>query len=265
MASMTARDVTGGGAGSVQDVQELLLRWRRDGDESARESLLERYMPLARKLARRYGHSSEPFEDLLQVATVGLLKAMDRYDVERGSRFQSFAIPTILGEMRRYFRDSGWAVHVPRSAQERALKVRQAQEQLANEHGRSPTVNELAQYLELEAEDVLDALQAIQGYQTVSLEAPRSGEDAQAPSYAESIGHEDERYELVELDAMVSGALGKISPRERLILHLRFADDLTQTEIAERVGVSQMQVSRLLRRSIDELRALTSEPTPEEV
>jgi RNA polymerase sigma-B factor len=259
MASMTAKPRIGTTTGAAQDAQVLFLCWKREGDESARELLVERYMPLARKLARRYGRSSEPFEDLVQVATVGLLKAMERFEPERGSAFQSFAIPTILGEMRRYFRDSGWAVHVPRSAQERALKVRDAEERLANEHGRSPTVNELAQYLELDTEEVLDALQAIQGYQAVSLEAPRGSDSTEAPSYAESIGAEDERYELVELDAMVSSALAQISPRDRLILQLRFVDDLTQTQIAERVGISQMQVSRLLRRSIDQLRALTSE------
>jgi RNA polymerase sigma-B factor len=258
MASLTAKPRIGAVTGVSQDTEELFSCWKRDGDESARELLVGRYMPLARKLARRYGRSSEPFEDLAQVATMGLLKAMDRYDPERGA-FQSFAIPTILGEMRRYFRDCGWAVHMPRSAQERALKVRDAQEQLADASGRSPTVNELSQYLELDTEEVLDALQAIQSYQAVSLEAPRGNDSTESPSYAETIGEEDERYELVELDAMVSSALREISPRERLILHLRFVDDLTQTQIAERVGISQMQVSRLLRRSIEQLRELTSE------
>jgi RNA polymerase sigma-B factor len=258
MASLTAKPRIGVVTGVSQDTEELFSCWKRDGDESARELLVERYMPLARKLARRYGRSSEPFEDLAQVATMGLLKAIDRYDPERGA-FQSFAIPTILGEMRRYFRDCGWAVHMPRSAQERALKVRDAQEQLADASGRAPTVNELSQYLELDTEEVLDALQAIQSYQAVSLEAPRGNDSTEAPSYAETIGEEDERYELVELDAMVSSALREISPRERLILHLRFVDDLTQTQIAERVGISQMQVSRLLRRSIEQLRELTSE------
>ena len=137
-------------------------------------------MPLARGLARRYGRSSEPFEDLLQVASLGLLKALDRFDPERGHPFSSFAVPTILGEMRRYFRDSGWAVHVPRGAQERALKVRDAQERLANEHGRAPTVNQLAEYLEIDTEDVIDALQAIQAYETLSLDAPRPGADGEA-------------------------------------------------------------------------------------
>jgi RNA polymerase sigma-B factor len=243
------------------DPRQLFVRWQRDGDAAAREELLTRFMPLARSLARRYGRSSEPFEDLLQVASLGLLKAMDRYDVERGHPFQSFAVPTILGEMRRYFRDSGWAVHVPRGAQERALKVRDAQERIANERGHAPTANQLAEYLELDSEEVIDALQAIQAYETVSLDAPRPGADDDAgAAYGDSIGGEDERYELVELDATVAAVLGHIPPRERTILKMRFVEDLTQTEIAERVGISQMQVSRLLRRSLDQLRTLTHAP-----
>jgi RNA polymerase sigma-B factor len=242
------------------DTTELFVRWQRDGDQSARESLIERFMPLTRSLTRRYGRSSEPFEDLLQVASLGLLKAIDRYDAERGYPFQSFAVPTILGEMRRYFRDSGWAIHVPRGAQERALKVRDAQERISNESGRAPSVNQLAQYLELDTEDVIDALQAIRAYETVSLDAPRGGGEEETVAYGDSIGKEDERYELVELDATVSSALGHLPARDRLVLHLRFVEDLTQTEIAEQVGISQMQVSRLLRRSLEQLRSLTDAP-----
>ena len=242
---------------SVEDVAELFERLRRDGDPFAREALVRRFMPLARRLARRYERSSEPFEDLLQVASLGLLKALDRFDPKRGHPFSSFAVPTILGEMRRYFRDSGWAVHVPRGTQERALKVRDAQERLANNRGRAPTVNQLAEYLEFDTEEVIDALQAIQAYETLSLDAPRPGADGDVVAYGDSVGKEDERYELVELDATVTAVLGHIPPRERLILRMRFVDDLTQTEIAERVGISQMQVSRLLRRSLDQLRTLT--------
>src|ERR1700730_4732994 len=243
--------------GAAKDSQELFARWQRDRDPHAREALVEQFMPLARSLARRYGRSSEPFEDLLQVASLGLLKALDRYDADRGHPFPSFAVPTILGEMRRYFRDSGWAVHVPRGAQERALKVRDAQERLANERGRAPSVNQLAEYLEFDTEHVIDALQAIRAYETVSLDAPRPGADGDVVAYGDSVGKEDDRYELVELDATVTAVLGHIPPRERLILRMRFVDDLTQTEIAERVGISQMQVSRLLRRSLDQLRMLT--------
>jgi RNA polymerase sigma-B factor len=243
-----------------EEISDLFARWQQAGDHSAREALVRRFMPLARSLARRYGRSSEPFEDLLQVASLGLLKAIDRYDAERGHAFQSFAVPTILGEMRRYFRDSGWAIHVPRGAQERALKVRDAQERIANERGHAPTVYQLAEFLEIDTEQVIDALQAIQAYETVSLDAPRPGGDDETASYGELIGSEDDRYELVELDATLASVLGQIPARERLILRMRFMDDLTQTEIAERVGISQMQVSRLLRRSLDQLRELTQAP-----
>jgi RNA polymerase sigma-B factor len=242
--------------GKKDALHELFERWQRDRDTAAREALVRLYMPLTRGLARRYGCSSEPFEDLLQVASLGLIKALDRFDPERGHQFPSFAVPTILGEMRRYFRDSGWAVHVPRGAQERALKVRDAQERLSNEHGRAPTANQLAEYLEFDLEDVIDALQAIQAYETVSLDAPRPRGDSEVVAYGDTVGQDDERYELVELDATVTAVLGHIPPRERAILRMRFLEDLTQTEIAERVGISQMQVSRLLRRSLEQLRTL---------
>lgn len=240
----------------TNDEAKLFAR-HEQGDRVAREELVRRFMPLARSLARRYDRSSEPFEDLLQVASLGLLKALDRFDPSLGHPFASFAVPTILGEMRRHFRDAGWSVHVPRGSQERALKVRDAQERLANTRGRAPTVNELAEYLELDQEEVIDALQAIQAYESLSLDAPRPGATDEATSYGEAMGEEDARYELVELDATVSAVLGRIPQRERQILRMRFVDDLTQTEIAARVGISQMQVSRLLRRSLDQLRALT--------
>lgn len=246
------------GPAAPNDVRGLFVRWQRDRDPAAREALVRQFMPLARGLARRYGRSSEPFEDLLQVASLGLLKALDRYDTDRGP-FPSFAVPTILGEMRRYFRDSGWAVHVPRGAQERALKVRDAQERLANENGRAPTVNQLAEYLEFDVEDVIDALQAVQAYDTLSLDAPRPRADGEVVAYGDTLGQDDERYELVELDATVSAVLGHVPARERAILRMRFVEDLTQTEIAERVGISQMQVSRLLRRSLEQLRTLTQD------
>jgi RNA polymerase sigma-B factor len=239
------------------ELDELFRLWQQHGDQGARDALVRRFMPLARKLARRYTRSSEPFEDLMQVASLGLLKALDRFDTGRGHPFASFAVPTILGEVRRYFRDCGWSVHVPRGDQERALKVRDAQETFANEHGRAPTVNQLAEYLELDTEHVINALQAVQAYETLSLDAPRPGVENDAMTYGEAIGQEDERYELVELDATVVAALAYVPERDRLMLHMRFVEDLTQTEIAARVGISQMQVSRLLRRALDRLRALT--------
>ncbi len=239
------------------DYDSLFERWQEQGDATAREALVDQFMPLARSLARRYDRSSEPYEDLLQVAALGLLKAIDRFDRSRGPSFASFAIPTILGEMRRYFRDSGWSLHVPRGDKERALKVRDAQEAFANAHGHAPTVNQLAQFLELDDEQVIDALLAIQAYESLSLDAPRPGAEDEAITYGDAVGEDDARYELVELDATVVAVLDQIPVRERQILRMRFIDGLTQTQIAARVGVSQMQVSRLLRRSLDQLRDLT--------
>jgi RNA polymerase sigma-B factor len=232
------------------------------GDTHAREALVARFMPLARSLARRYDHASEPFDDLLQVAHVGLLKALDRFEPERGIPFQSFAIPTILGEVRRYFRDSGWSVHVSRSSQERALKLRTAQQQLANRWGRAPTVNELAEFLELSTEEILEVLQIVQAYEATSLDAPQPGGADDPLQFADAMGRVDERYELIELDATLVSVLGQIPTRERAILRMRFVEDLTQTEIAERVGVSQMQVSRLLRQTLARLRALAEGSAP---
>ncbi|HEX4564850.1 MAG TPA: SigB/SigF/SigG family RNA polymerase sigma factor [Solirubrobacteraceae bacterium] len=237
----------------------LFGAWR-GGDSRARDALVHRFMPLARALARRYDHASEPFDDLLQVAHVGLLKALDRFDPELGFPFQSFAIPTILGEVRRYFRDAGWSVHVSRSSQERALKLRTAQTQLAGRWGRAPTVNELAEYLELDTEEVVEVLQVVQAYEAASLDAPQPGGAEDPLQYADAIGRVDERYELIELDATLVAVLGQIPARERSILRMRFVEDLTQTEIAARVGVSQMQVSRLLRQTVARLRALAEAP-----
>jgi RNA polymerase sigma-B factor len=242
---------------STEDLEPLFRAWQQDGDRRAREALVARFTPLARSLARRYDRSSEPFEDLLQVAMLGLLKAIERFDPDRGNAFASFAVPTILGEMRRYFRDSGWSVHVPRSLKERSLQVGEAQEALTRERGRAPTVGELATYLELSVEEVGEALQTARAYDVTSLDAPRCGEDGESQSYEETIGQTDRRYELVELDATISSAIDEIPARERRILHMRFVEELTQAEIAARIGISQMQVSRLLRRSLDRLRALT--------
>lgn len=245
-----------GAAHTAVEPLELFVAWQREGDRLAREQLIERYMPLARRLARRYARSSEPFEDLLQVAFVGLVHAVDRYDVDRGRPFATFAVPTILGEIRRYFRDAGWALHVPRAAKERALEVRDAVERLRSTHGRSPTVNQLAEYLELDIEQVLDAMSAMDAYEACSLDAPRPSEDGTGASYAETLGNTDERFELIECDVTLRTAIANMPERDRLILRMRYAEDMTQAQIAERIGVSQMQVSRLLRRSLERLRML---------
>ena len=239
------------------DNTKLFIRWQEHGDQRAREELVERFLPLARNLARRYAGAREPFDDLLQVASLGLVKAIDRFDVNRGAAFSSFAVPTILGELKRYFRDLGWSVHVPRGAQEQALKVQEAQERLTSRTGRPPTVNELAEYLELEVEAVLDALETAAAHHSASLDAPREDRDDESGSLVDVFGQEDARYELVEETATISVAARELSPRERRVLALRFAGDMTQTQIAQEIGVSQMQVSRILRRALTELRELT--------
>jgi len=241
------------------DSVELFARWRRFRDRRARDELIERFLPLARKLARRYVQSSEPYEDLVQVASLGLVKAVERFDPDRGFAFSSFAVPTIVGELKRYFRDTAWALHVDRGAQERVRRITDAQQKLSSRTGRMPTVDELAQYLEMSQEAVLDGLQTAEAYGAVSLDAPLAGEEDEETSRLDAIGEEDERLDLVDQHATIFAAARHLPNREREILFLRFGEDLTQSEIAERVGVSQMQVSRLLRRSLQRLRELTEE------
>jgi RNA polymerase sigma-B factor len=239
---------------------ELFVRWQQSGDHRAREELVSRFLPLARNLARRYAGAREPFDDLLQVASLGLVKAIDRFDIERGAAFSSFAVPTILGELKRYFRDLGWSVHVPRGAQEQALKVQEAHERLTTKTGRPPTVNELAEYLELTVEDVLDALETAAAHHSTSLDAPREDRDSgESGSLADMFGEDDRHYELVDETVTISAAAHHLSARERRVLALRFVKDMTQTQIAQEIGVSQMQVSRILRRALNRLRELTED------
>lgn len=241
------------------DTAELFERWQDRGDERARELLVERFMPVARKLAWRYRGAREPLEDLVQVASVGLLNAIDRFDATRGTSFTSFAVPTMIGEIKRYFRDLGWSVHVPRSSQELALKVENAQRKLMPTIGRSPTVHELAQYLELSIEDVLDALEASAAHHSTSLDAPREDGGEELGTLADSLGADDERFELIEFGATLAPAARQLSQRERRVLALRFLEDRTQSEIAEQIGVSQMQVSRILRQSVARLGELVAD------
>jgi RNA polymerase sigma-B factor len=255
---MSATSNTGGPTNEVSSAL-LFQRWRRHKDRQARDELIERFLPLARKLARRYVQSTEPYEDLVQVASLGLVKAVERFDPDRGFAFSSFAVPTIVGELKRYFRDTAWALHVDRGAQERARKITDAQQKLSSRSGRMPTVDELAQYLEISQEEVLDGLQTAEAYGAVSLDAPLSNEDDEESSRLDAIGGADERLELVDDHATIFAAARHLPTREREILYLRFGEDLTQSEIAERVGVSQMQVSRLLRRSLHRLRDLTGD------
>ena len=240
-----------------EDLQ-LLQKYHGEGDESARDELVERMLPVVRQLARRYQRGSEQLDDLIQVGCLGLVKAIDRFDMERGSPFMRYAVPTILGEIKRHFRDTGWAAHVPRGMQERVMDLKTAMEELGSRLGRSPSPTELAGELGVGPEEVLEAMEAATAYAAVSLDAPRPGDDGSAETYAESVGDEDERYDLVEDAATVLPALGVLPERERLIVHLRFAEDLTQSEIAERIGVSQMHVSRLLRRALARVRTVAT-------
>ncbi|HEX5225315.1 MAG TPA: SigB/SigF/SigG family RNA polymerase sigma factor [Solirubrobacteraceae bacterium] len=232
--------------------EELFAR-SSSGDGAAREELIVRFMPLARRLARRYWRSSLPVEDLTQVANLALVKAVDRYDPSRERTFEAFAIPTILGELRRFFRDTSWSVHVTRSAQERSMQVHQAIATLARETGRPPTARQLGEYLELDEEDVLNALFVLQAYKANSLDAPVQA-DQETTTLGSTLGRADAGYELAEDDMMLERALEILTPREHELLELRFVEELPQAQIGERMGVSQMQISRLLRATLAKLR-----------
>jgi RNA polymerase sigma-B factor len=233
----------------------LLERYARDQSPMVREELVERFMPLARRLAARYAGGAEPFDDLVQVASVGLVKAIDRFDPARGTAFSTFAVPTILGELKRHFRDRGWSVHVPRDVQERILKVERAMAELPAKLGHSPTVQEIAQRIEATDEEVLEAMHAAQGHHAVSLDAASTLGDGDEPGpLGDRIGEEDVSFDTVEYGEAIGPVLEQISERDRQVLHLRFVEDMTQSEIAERVGVSQMHVSRILRATIERLR-----------
>jgi RNA polymerase sigma-B factor len=233
----------------------LLRRFARDRSPVVREELVERFMPLARRLASRYAGGAEPFDDLVQVASMALVKAIDRFDPQRGTAFSTFAVPTILGELKRHFRDRGWSVHVPRDVQERILKIEKAHAEMPAKLGHPPTVREIAEQLELTEEQVLEAMHAAQGHHAVSLDASSPLSEGEEPSpLGERIGEQDPSFEAVEYGAAIGPALEEISERDREVLHLRFVEDLTQSEIAERVGVSQMHVSRILRSTLDRLR-----------
>ena len=236
--------------------ERLLQLYHREGDLAAREQLVERFLPLARQLAARYKHAGEPYEDLVQVACVGLLKAVDRYEPTRGRGFVKYAVPTMLGELKRHFRDKGWSVHVPRATQELVLKVSEALGALPAKLGRAPLPRDVAKAVGVPVEEVLEAMEAATAYEAASLDAPRPSDDDDAGwTWGDSVSVEERGYDLVEIGETLRGTMDALPERERIILRLRFEHDMTQAEIAERVGVSQMHVSRLLRRSLDRLGA----------
>jgi RNA polymerase sigma-B factor len=236
--------------------RELFERYLRRGDARAREQLVERFLPLARQLARRYQRGDEPLDDLVQVASLGLLKAIDRFEMEREVVFSSYAVPTILGELKRHFRDRTWSVRVPRDLQELALRLDRTVTTLSLDLGRAPSIDEIAEATGATDEQVLDAFEAAGAYRATSLDAPRGPSDeSPGETLADSYGSQEEGFDLVEHRATLEPLLESITPRERMVLRLRFAEDLTQAEIGARIGVSQMQVSRIIRQALARLRA----------
>ncbi len=245
------------GASDVDTARRLdddrLFARLRSGDAGARDGLAERYLPLARSLARRYSRSGEPMDDLVQVASLGLVKAIDRFDTAQGTAFSSYAVPTIVGELKRHFRDRTWTVRPPRALQELTLRVEHAITGLSHDLDRAPTVSELATELGSSQEEVLEALQARDGRSGVSLQAPRNGDEDHG-ALQDTLGGLDDGFSTAESRATLDSLMAGLSPRSREVLRLRFEEDLTQAQIGELVGVSQMQVSRLIRQGLTHMR-----------
>jgi RNA polymerase sigma-B factor len=237
----------------------LFERYHQDGDAAARDELTRRFLPLARALSRRYRSATEPYDDLFQVACLGLVKAIDRYDPVHGASFHAYAVPTILGELKRHFRDRVMPLHMPRSIKERALEVGKVSEALTGELERPPTVREVAERTHMSEEDVVEALGAIEASRTISLDVPVRGDDGDSPAAIEAVGGRDPKLESIESRVAVNEAMQVLDERERRCIQLRFGRDLTQEEIAAEVGVSQVHVSRILRRALDKMRGAAAE------
>jgi RNA polymerase sigma-B factor len=231
-----------------RSVETLIVAYRRDGDINAREQVLVELLPIVRALASRYAGRGEPLDDLVQVGAVGLIKALDRFDIDRGVNFTSYAIPTVIGEIRRYFRDRAWALHIPRPIKELSVRLNKVVDQLTIDLGRSPTIAELAEASGATEEDVIDALECTAAYSTRSLDAPF--EEGGEESLAETIGSEETGYSAVEETSIVAEGLDALDERERRIVEMRFFDEMTQSQIAAELGISQMHVSRLLRKAL---------------
>jgi RNA polymerase sigma-B factor len=235
----------------------------RAGDVDARERMVERYLPLVRSVASRYAGRGEPLEDLVQVGSIGLVLALERFDLERGTKFTTYAVPTIVGEIQRHFRDRAWAVHVPRRMKEQSLRVARVVESSTADLGRSPTIAELAEALELEEDEVVEALETYRAYATRSLSQPLgSGSDEE--TLEDVLGETERGYEDVEHGTLLEAGFGALDARERTIVELRFFEGLTQSEIAARIGISQMHVSRLLRRALVTMRGRLEPVTEDE-
>ncbi|EHF01648.1 MULTISPECIES: SigB/SigF/SigG family RNA polymerase sigma factor [Olsenella] len=230
--------------------RELFRRYKEEGDEEAREQLIESHLNLVRFLASKFKNRGEPLDDLIQVGSIGLIKAIDRFDPERGLEFTTFATPTITGEIKRHFRDKGWSVRVPRRLQELSAKVNQVTDELTKELQRSPSVEEIARELDSTVDEVLEAMESSSAYSSVSLEAPSSGGDDDSPSVLDHYASEDEELASSDDRMVIEDTIRDFSPREQEIIRMRFIDGLTQVEIAKKLGISQVQVSRLLRRTL---------------
>lgn len=239
--------------------RELLVRLKEHQDLGAREELITRYLPLVKSLARRFASRGQPVEDLIQVGSIGLIKAIDRFDLARGVELSTYATPTIMGEIKRYFRDKGWAVKVPRALQDLNVRLNRVIEQLTVELRRSPTIAELAAATGVSEEEVVEALESGRAYSSVSIFSGGTGEDDESLELLDYLGSEEEAYEVFEQRRVLAPAMARLEPRERLILHLRFFEGMTQTQVAARVGISQMHVSRLIRKSIENLRRYMAE------
>ena len=238
-----------------QSDKVLLRRYHEQGDLAAREQLIEQYMSLVRSLARRYSYRGEQLEDLVQIGAIGLIKAIDRFDVNRGVELTTYATPNIIGEIKRHFRDRGWSVRVPRGLQELNIQLSRLIEELTVQHGRSPTIPELAKAASVTDEEVLEALESGRAYSSLSLSAGSGGHDEDGElDPLESLGTEEHQYEVSEDRAVLAPGFRVLDERERKILHLRFFEGLTQSQIAQQVGISQMHVSRLIRRSLEKIR-----------
>jgi RNA polymerase sigma-B factor len=239
--------------------EDELIERHRDGDRAALDELVERYRPLASGLARRYSYTSESSDDLEQVAFIGLVAAIQRYDPARGKSLRAFAVPTILGELRRHFRDTGWSVHMPRPLQERAREVREATTNLSATLMRSPTPREVGAHLGMSVELVLESVAVRRAYRPESLDAPPTpAADGSQRSWDSMHGREDDGYARAEASASVERAMRALPEREQQIIHLRFAEELSQAEIGTKLGISQMHVSRLLRRGLDRVETIVS-------
>ena len=235
--------------------QYLLRRYHLYGDRKAREQLIAMYLPLVRSLARRYTSRGEHFDDLVQVGAIGLIKAIDRFDLSRGVELTTYATPNIVGEIKRYFRDKGWSVRVPRGLQELNIRLNKVIDELVPKLQRSPTINELAEAANATPEEVLEALETSQAYNSVSLQTSPGGDsDEEDANLIDYLGSEEAGYDTTEDRTALAPGFARLDKRERYILHLRFFEGLTQSQIATRVGISQMHVSRLIRRSLEKLR-----------